>query len=379
MESEKHCLAKLVPVGSSSAELILVTAPTFVVVSQNEHAFRPSSSTAYTVTGLVASTSGPDLFSLVHKASPSDIFTIVKQSPSITLTHSNPAEPERFIEVDSEDGSLLLHGCLIQLTFGDFIARWRYVREPQVDAKTLTGAPSRVTAPPKFILDDHVINFIGNAPSLSSSIFSSTTSLDDGMAPPPTKKRKRDKQGEVIVHNLDDVPRDPVTGEPKMPLALTGGVTILSLGQIDSASEKFHNNRYIFPVGFRSRRQYSSLVDPSRRCSYLQEIRSASTKSKVGLEIQEPSFTLICEESPDQVMSSNTPSGVWAILREKTKAHREEKAGKKLSTNISGQEQFGLSNPIVKALIEALPDAKQCKRYWDAPAKQDAVNQMEET
>lgn len=38
--------------------------------------------------------------------------------------------------------------------------------------------------------------------------------------------------------------------------------------QIVSDRPAFHNERYIWPVGFKSTRSYPSMVEPSRRCLY---------------------------------------------------------------------------------------------------------------
>jgi hypothetical protein len=236
------------------------------------------------------------------------------------------------------------------------------------------------------VIDDQVLNFANvstmsqsaSQSLLSSSVLSSSVAaLDDSASmPPPSKKRKRE---ETTCVALEDVPRDKGTGQAKMPIPLAGGVTLLELGTVDAVHEKFHNNRYIFPIGYKSKRMYWSFVEPTRRVAYIQEIRSVAAKTKQGTDTTEPLFVLTCEDAPDQPLSSSTPSGVWSILRERTKAQREEKAGKKLSTNISGQDQFGLSNGIVKALIEELPNAKLCKRYWETStaASSSSADQMD--
>ena len=44
------------------------------------------------------------------------------------------------------------------------------------------------------------------------------------------------------------------------------------IGEIVWDREAYHTNRYIFPVGFMSKKQYLSAVDVTRRTTYTSEI-----------------------------------------------------------------------------------------------------------
>lgn len=68
----------------------------------------------------------------------------------------------------------------------------------------------------------------------------------------------------------DEIKRDD-QGRPILPLTF-GGIILESLGEIVWDKDKFHSKRYIFPVGYTSKRSYFSLKDPSTRCWYKQEI-----------------------------------------------------------------------------------------------------------
>jgi hypothetical protein len=57
---------------------------------------------------------------------------------------------------------------------------------------------------------------------------------------------------------------------------------------------------------------------------------------------------------------ANTPTGCWTAIIKKV---NESQGGKRVFTTVSGPEYFGLSNPKVRRLIEALTDAERCEKY----------------
>lgn len=357
--------AKMIPLGASAARFIQINST--VTIFGGHHATERKGAVLHRL-GPADSSQTLCLFTINYNAA-KGVFYAVKEAGSVSLMLSH-AEGQWADSLSSPEPLVLSHGCIIHVDGASFIARWRWIQQPSSSSLlAIQTFNSRQSI--HHVLDDAVL---AHTTSMVNS-GAGSQQQEDSMAPPAAKKRKLgDKPEQHVCQSIDDVPRDASSGSPILPLHVTGGVTLLDLGQVDHTHDKFHNTRYIFPVGFKSRRMYASLVDPARRCGYTQEIRSTSTKTKQGHDSQEPVFVLICEEAPEQVLSSSTPSGVWAMLLERVKAHREEKAGKKLSTNISGQEQFGLSNAVIKSLIEELPNATLCKKYWEAkqPAAADA-------
>ncbi|XP_049851444.1 uncharacterized protein LOC126326044 [Schistocerca gregaria] len=170
---------------------------------------------------------------------------------------------------------------------------------------------------------------------------------------------------------------------PRLPLQF-GAIILLNLGQVVYDREKFHSKRYIFPVGYRSKRLYFSLVEPTRRCWYIQEILegrpSGGAHSSPGEDpsddvsthylSQEPLFRLTCEDLPSEPIEGSTPSGVWSEVLERIRPIREGIAGRKLLSTVSGPEQFGLSHRVIHQLIERLPNASLCVNYDPAQVLQ---------
>ena len=170
------------------------------------------------------------------------------------------------------------------------------------------------------------------------------------LAAAPSAKRRISKIDETV-----EIKRDE-SGSVIMPLVF-GAIIVVSLGRVVPHGDKFHSRRYIFPLGYTSKRTYYSLKTPSSRCWYVQEVLSSTTEPK------EPIFRLTCEDDPEYPIQSNTPSGVWSEVLERIKPQREAIVGRALHSTISGPEQFGFSHPIIHQLIEELPDALQCANY----------------
>ena len=88
-----------------------------------------------------------------------------------------------------------------------------------------------------------------------------------------------------------DVPRGS-DGKPVMPLVLFKGLTVLSLGTI-KIQPGWHSKRYIWPVGFKSVRQYASMHDPDTKVDYINEI----VESANGSGGSSPLFRVSCTEN----------------------------------------------------------------------------------
>lgn len=64
-------------------------------------------------------------------------------------------------------------------------------------------------------------------------------------------------------------------GQAILPVTVGKGhdeVTIYSIGKIIWDREGYHTQRYIFPVGYRAERLYSSTLDAQQKVKYICEI-----------------------------------------------------------------------------------------------------------
>ncbi|KAG1442721.1 hypothetical protein G6F56_010953 [Rhizopus delemar] len=138
-------------------------------------------------------------------------------------------------------------------------------------------------------------------------------------------------------------------GTVVLPVTI-GQMKITDLGQVDYERSEFHNNRYIYPIGYTVERLFSSISDPSIQTVYTCTIVDGKTC---------PMFRLTSADSPDEPIEANSSSGVWCTLMEKVNRAK----GKKGKIAVSGPVQYGLAHPLVRQMIEQLPNADKCKNY----------------
>lgn len=76
-------------------------------------------------------------------------------------------------------------------------------------------------------------------------------------------KNETQQQNGEITKNIETT-NESIQDNESLPLTL-GVLTILKLGTVEYKNNAFHNERYIFPIGFTSERLYTSYLDPTKR------------------------------------------------------------------------------------------------------------------
>ncbi|RKP09765.1 F/Y-rich N-terminus-domain-containing protein, partial [Thamnocephalis sphaerospora] len=147
---------------------------------------------------------------------------------------------------------------------------------------------------------------------------------------------------------VQPIPRDAY-GMPALPVQV-GILTVVSLGHVVYDREAFHNERYIWPVGYMVKRPYASMRYPDRQTVYTCTVRDG---------IDGPKFYLEPEDQPDGVIEANTATGAWTTaVRLANKVRNRDH-----SNSASGPDYFGFSHPTIAKLIQELPNAELCKHY----------------
>jgi len=140
----------------------------------------------------------------------------------------------------------------------------------------------------------------------------------------------------------------------KFPIAISGSLAVVALGTIVCDNPSFHSSQYIWPVGFKSVRQFSSMKNPDIRVSYINEI----------LPGDQPIFRVIADDDQENAISATSPSAAWKIIIEKVNVLKKEPTqGKRMFASVSGPEYFGFSNATISKLIQELPNAEKCANY----------------
>ncbi|KAG9307422.1 hypothetical protein G9A89_017252 [Geosiphon pyriformis] len=189
----------------------------------------------------------------------------------------------------------------------------------------------------------------------------------------PSLKKKRDDRTDA--KRVEPLPMNP-DGTLKLPVTIgkgTNEVTIYKIavlyhayicciGNIVWDREAYHTNRYIFPVGFMSRKQYLSAVDVTRKTTYTSEILDGGDN---------PIFQVTAEDQPGRKFAASSSSGVWKKILDEINIQ-----GVPSKTHASGPEMLGLSHLGITKYIQELPGAEKCTKYvmqrWldeDTPSK----------
>lgn len=166
---------------------------------------------------------------------------------------------------------------------------------------------------------------------------------------PPGVKKKRDDRTDA--KRIEPLPMNP-DSTLKLPVTIgkgTNEVTIYRIGEIVWDREAYHTNRYIFPVGFMSKKQYLSAVDVTRRTTYTSEILDGGDT---------PIFQVTAEDQPGRKFVASSSSGVWKKILDEINVQ-----GVPSKTHASGPEMLGLSHLGITKYIQELPGAEKCTKY----------------
>lgn len=129
-----------------------------------------------------------------------------------------------------------------------------------------------------------------------------------------------------------------------------GGVEVFSLGEIVYDRPTFHSDKYIWPVGFSSKKEFRSIKDPNLRWHYRSRILD-------GGDV--PLFEVVAEEDPSFTVVERSASTAWAkVVKTANEARHEEK-----NCTVSGPEYFGYGHPTCVRLIQELPNVEKCIHY----------------
>ncbi|KAF9910263.1 hypothetical protein EC991_006992 [Linnemannia zychae] len=138
-------------------------------------------------------------------------------------------------------------------------------------------------------------------------------------------------------------------GNIKFPVTI-GIITLMKIGHVVSDREAFHNERYIWPVGYTMARSYNSMVNPNEQTVY--------TCSVID-DGEAPKFQIDAEDQPGKPIIAGTATGAWTHVVKTANAIRKRDH----SNSASGPDYFGFSNATIAKMIQDLPHADECKSY----------------
>ncbi|KAJ2093929.1 hypothetical protein GGI09_005684, partial [Coemansia sp. S100] len=162
------------------------------------------------------------------------------------------------------------------------------------------------------------------------------------------KRRKRHHDIASKIRSVQPVPRGE-DGRYEMPVQV-GVLTVLSLGTVIWDREAYHNERYIWPVGYTVQREYYSMTCPEKQVIYTCWVTDGGNG---------PLFHVEPEDMPGSPVVASTATGAWtAVLRTVNQLIQREH-----SNSASGPDYFGFSHPTIAKMIQDLPGAERCGAY----------------
>ncbi|KAI8389407.1 F/Y-rich N-terminus-domain-containing protein [Blakeslea trispora] len=166
---------------------------------------------------------------------------------------------------------------------------------------------------------------------------------------PAPHKRSRSAKIPVKTRRVQPIERD-ADGKPKLPQQI-GVLTVHNLGTIVTDRPNFHNERYIFPVGYTVSRTYPSMVDPNSN--------TIITSTIVDDGSDCPRFHVTAADMPDEPIIANSATGAWTVVVRRSNEIRNRDH----SNSASGPDYYGFKHPTIANLIQDLPGAKELKQY----------------
>lgn len=130
------------------------------------------------------------------------------------------------------------------------------------------------------------------------------------------------------------------------PIPLNNTSFIENFGVIRPDLPNFHQERYLYPIGFKTSRLSTSLKDPEKRVKWFSEIVK---------EGDLPIFRVWEDGLFDQAFEGFTATGAWTAALKKAKRNK--------NVSVSGPDMFLLTHPVVRYFLQKLPGASLCKKY----------------
>ncbi|XP_022224136.1 transforming growth factor beta regulator 1 [Drosophila obscura] len=124
-----------------------------------------------------------------------------------------------------------------------------------------------------------------------------------------------------------------------------------SLGDI-SGNSNFHNECWIYPVGYVATRIYAHPKDPHKKCVFTCKILN-----NAGV----PQFQIIPDNDLDGVFFGETPNMCHAELLNNIQRYVNKRV--KIPFDVQGESFFGLSNPKIQSLLRLDPGFQRCFNF----------------
>lgn len=135
------------------------------------------------------------------------------------------------------------------------------------------------------------------------------------------------------------------------PINVAPSLQILNLGVVDYEREAYHSQKNIFPIGWKSVREATSMFTLGKKDTYICEILDGG---------QKPLFKVTAGEDPHNPIMQSSSSGVWIEI---CKRINDLQGSSRQKVTVSGPDRYGLTEPGVTQLLSCLPNADKCEKF----------------
>merc|ERR1719273_1128972 len=166
-------------------------------------------------------------------------------------------------------------------------------------------------------------------------------------------EREEDRQvAKVMTHGIDS------------HILRIGSLTFVAVGQLfPHQFHNFHNQDYIYPIGYKVIRYYWSLTEVNKRAPYTCAIVENKATNKPEFRVTATVFDENKKEV-EKTFVDTSAKAVWhQILVLLEKMRRENNMVKVFPRHIIGEDLFGLTEPTIIKVLESLPGIESLTDY----------------
>jgi hypothetical protein len=204
------------------------------------------------------------------------------------LHSGNESDTSDDSDSDVSDANVDLHRLHSKLGKKETNSKATPIKSSRSGQKTSSTLPSRRTSPTPSISQS---NSGSNDQKKNSSTANKKTSSDaangnndsnkedDSKNKKPQASNKPKPNVPMKVRKVQPLECDE-NGKVKLPVTV-GILTVISLGAIVYDRDQFHNDRYIWPVGYKVSRLYNSMIDANVQTTYTCSILDGGEGPKV--------------------------------------------------------------------------------------------------
>jgi len=171
---------------------------------------------------------------------------------------------------------------------------------------------------------------------------------------PRNAKQRGGRYSSDLISRYLELDRDEYNN-PLLPIQIKGGVTITSLGRIVYDKKGYFSAKYIWPVGYECQRLHTSYINPTKRVIFTSKVLETDRK---------PMFAVTAQDDIQNPIIESSASTAWTNVIKKVNNAKPVHERRSTCT-VSGPEMYGFHDPLTVALIEELPNAKLCAKYWN--------------